>query len=96
MRFEPLRKLQSRCAAWMLSGWSSRRAEPMPLGSMWSGTISLQPGEGLVTYPAVPFLSGDLLGEEFPQFRGRTQFPVSSGMIRVVDALDTSRRPRCL
>lgn len=27
-------------------------------------------GEGLVADPAVPFLSGDLLGEELPKFRG--------------------------
>ena len=41
-----------------------------------------------VTDSAVSLLRRDFLGEHFPQFCRRAKFPVSSGMIRVVDSLD--------
>jgi hypothetical protein len=74
---------------WMVI--APRRAHAFGLDVV--GNDFLAVSEGLVTDPAVPFLSGDLLGEEFPQFRGRTQFPVSSGMIWVFDSLDACGWP---
>ena len=38
---DPFSPLHHQCTAWMFSGWSSRRYSPIPLGSMWSGTMSL-------------------------------------------------------
>jgi len=38
---DPFSPLHHQCVAWMLSGWSSLHAPPIPLGSLWSGTMSL-------------------------------------------------------
>jgi hypothetical protein len=39
---DPFSPLHHQCAARTLSGWSSLHAPPIRLGSLWSGTISLQ------------------------------------------------------
>jgi hypothetical protein len=37
---DPFSLLHHQCAAWILSGWSSLHAPPIPLGFLWSGTTS--------------------------------------------------------
>ncbi len=38
---DPFSSLHHQCTAWILLGWSSRHAPPIPLGFRWSGTTSL-------------------------------------------------------
>ena len=38
---DPFSPLHIQCTAWILSGWSSLHDPPIPLGLMWSGTMSL-------------------------------------------------------
>src|SRR5271165_2502574 len=35
---DPFSELHHQCTAWTFSGWSSRRAPPIPFGCLWSGT----------------------------------------------------------
>jgi hypothetical protein len=38
---DPFSSLHHQCVAWILSGWSSRHAPPIPFGFLRSGTTSL-------------------------------------------------------
>ena len=52
------------------------------------GNNVLAVGKRQVTDSAVSLLREDFLGEQFLQFCRGAKFPIASGMIRVVDALD--------
>ena len=73
----------------MLSGWSSRQAPPIPLGSMWSGTMSLQSVKFMVADCAFPVLLDDLSVQQLSHLGWRPEFAISPGVVRIFDALNT-------
>jgi hypothetical protein len=57
---------------------------------MWSGTDVAVIGELLPAKRAFAALQSDFAVHQLPDFRVRTEFPIPSRMMRIVDAADTN------